>query len=170
MRWLVLFVVACGHDGPSVPAPSGSAAEHLNAALAAEGIHQRGDTPVDTASIDAFARSFVAVLSSGDQRAAISLLENTVWDSSCAADASRPAAEKLGGLLVSVPRNIAFASAAPIGAPHTIGKGQRLAGCPVTADAIVSVVHVAWTGPAGNATLELARPANGAWTLTAISD
>jgi hypothetical protein len=170
MRWLVLLVVACGHDAPSEAPPSGSAAEHLQRALAADGIHQRGDTPVDTGSLDAFARSFVAILSSGDQRAALALFHHEVWDPDCAADASRPSAEKLGGLTVSVPRNVAFASAEPVGEPRTIAKGERLGGCAVTADTTVRVVHVTWSGPAGAATLEVARAADREWTLTAIRE
>jgi len=170
MRWLVLLVVACGHDAPSGPPPAGSAAEHLQRALAAEGIHQRGDTPVDTGSLDAFARSFVAILSSGDQRAALSLFHDELWDPDCSAEASRSAAQKLGGLTVTVPRNVTFASAEPVGEPRTIAKGQRLGGCAVTADTTVRIVHVTWTGPAGASTLEVARAADREWTLTAIRD
>jgi hypothetical protein len=168
------LIVACGHDEHSGPATSpppsppgaGSAAEHLQQALAAEGIHQRGDTPVDAGSLESFARSFVAILSSGDQRSALSLLHGKVWEYDCSSNAGRAAAEKLGGLLVSTPRNISFSSVEP----RTISKGERLGGCAVTAATTVQVVHVKWTAPAGDATLEVAHAGDHAWTLTAIHD
>jgi hypothetical protein len=171
---VALLIVACGHDERSAPPPvppaTGSAAEHLQQALTADGIHQRGDTHVDAGSLESFARSFVAVLSSGDQRAALSLLHGKVWDYDCSSEAGRTAAENLGGLLVKVPRNIRFAAVEPVGEPRTIAKGERLGGCAVTADTTVQVVHVTWTAPAGDATLEVARARDRDWTLTAIHD
>lgn len=175
---VVLLIVACGHDDrpappaspPTTGSAAGSAAEHLQQALAAEGIHQRGDTKVDAGSLESFARSFVAILSSGDQRAALSLLHGKVWEYDCSSNAGRAAAEKLGGLLVSTPRNITFSAVEPVGEPRTIAKGERLAGCAVTADTTVRVVHVTWTAPAGDATIEVAHAGDHDWTLTAIHD
>ena len=173
--FLVLVVlVACGHDDrsgpPAAPPTAGSAAERLQQVLATEGIHQRGDTPVDGGSIDAFARSVVAVLSSGDQRAALSLFHGKVWEPDCSSEATRDAAEKLGGLFVSIPRNIRFAAVEPVGEPRTVTRGASLGGCAVTADTTVRVVHVTWTAPPGEVTLELARAGDRSWTLAAIRD
>ena len=170
VRVLVLLVAACGHDKPASPPPAlGSATEHLQQALAADGINQRGDTPVDTASIETFARSFVGILSRGDQRAALDLFHGEIWSPDCDTKASEGAAYALGGMTVSVPRNIQFAAATPVGDARTIVKGSKLNDCPVAADTTARTVRVTWTGPAGEATLEIARASHG-WTLTAIHD
>ena len=71
---------------------------------------------------------------------------------------------------MKVPRNISFAAVEPVGEPRTIAKGERLGGCAVTADITVRVLHVTWTSPAGDATLEVARAGDHDWTLTAIHD
>ena len=169
---LLCLVLGCGHEGPSKPPPTraevATAEEHLQNALAAEGIHQRGDTPVDTSSYDAFARSFVAVLAGGDQRAALALFRGELWASACPPDMVQDAAVTLGGLMVSIPRKIVFGAVTPVGDARTVTKGEKLLGCAVAADTTVRTVHVTWTSPSGEATLDIARAGSGDWTLTGI--
>lgn len=147
------------------------AVQRVNAALASEGINQKGTTHVAGEAPEALARSFVAVMASGDARAAIRLVpELEGWSAACRTDvqngASREVAEAIGGQLVTIPRGVTFVGV-DSEQRRTIAAGALLDGCAVSVDTVLEVAAVRWKtaeGVAGSTTLELVR-FGGPWAV-----
>jgi hypothetical protein len=151
------------------------AAQKVDQLMRDEGIHQKGTTAVSGEAIEAIARSFVAVMGSGDARAAIRLVpELEGWSVGCRTavqnNALRLIGESLGGQLVTTPRGVTFASIET--EPQRLFEvGARLAGCEVAVETMLEVATVHWKteeGVAGMTTLELVRFGDRPWAVLRV--
>ena len=148
------------------------AVQRVNAALATEGISQKGTTAVTGEAPEAIARSFVDVMASGDARAAIRLIpELEGWSAACRTDvqnaASREVAEAIGGQLVTIPRGVTFVGVERE-SQRALAAGALLDGCAVTAETVLETAAVRWKtseSVAGSTTLELVRFGARPWAV-----
>lgn len=172
----VVGLVGCkGADQREAEQKRGEAREveaRVDQAMRDEGIHAAGKTAVTGDAPEAIARSFVAVMASGDARAAIKLIPDLEgWAADCRdgvmSGASRAIGEAIGGLLVTIPRGVTF-TAVEAGAPKTVAAGAKLDDCAVIAETQLVDATIRWAaadGVAGTTRVELVRLGDRPWAL-----